>query len=191
MVEEVHTYVQEVTTEDEQFLVQITPPANIKGLRVTVKKPSSRAKKENEGDSDDTDESSYFDEMGEKVEQTPYKKKFTAPGEYVIMVTNASKKTIYYSMSCYVSKKERETDAGIDQLRDVLHTLSTHMDNLRSENYYYNTQQNKNIEEAKTIRRMVNLLILFPVLTILVGWAKHAIIRGMVKPSKKKFSKVF
>ncbi|OQS54690.1 U3 snoRNP, 18S production [Ecytonucleospora hepatopenaei] len=61
-------------------------------------------------------------------------------------------------------------------------------------NYIVSGSDDGNIrvwKEARNIRRLVNFLILFPILTVVIGWVKHAIARHMVKPSKKKFANVF
>lgn len=179
-------FIEKIDENDESLSVSISNHSRFPGLRVSVKTPS----KDQTDSSEDLSESS-FDEMGDRIDDKVYKKRFTAKGEYVIMVANTGKQTIMFNISSYKSKTHQEGEKGIETLRNALQSISSAMDQLRSENYYYNTQQTKNIKEARSIKRMATLLVIFPILTILIGYGKHVLARQTVKPQKKKFKKVF
>lgn len=182
-------FYMEVKDTDEMGVVTIGNLEKNTNLRVSMTHLGKHT--ENESDEELYSEiSETFDGLGEIV-QTEWKKKLTKKGSFLIQVHNTSAKILKYSITAYTITKSNEENKSFELFRSTLQTLSSLLDKVKSENYYFNTQQNKNIKEAKTIRRMVNMLILFPILTALIGWLKHVIARHIVKPSKKKFSKVY
>lgn len=179
-------YIEQLDENDENFTLSIVN-FDKKGLKYTIKEPS----KFEDDDSYLMSEESHFDEIGFKIEEIPLKKTFHKKGTYLIQIANESKKKISYSIHSYVSKKVTESNTGVANLRSAVQSLSVALSNLQGENYYLSLQNSRNIKEAQSIRRMQNLLIVFPILIILIGYTKHLIARHMVKPRKKKFAKVF
>ncbi|OQS55315.1 hypothetical protein EHP00_777 [Ecytonucleospora hepatopenaei] len=211
-----NVFYQEVTENDELASVSIYVITRNASVRVSMTHTKVRGKSNNfkkegnlenkesstsEGEkavknSTKIEESSFseldedFDDIGELV-HNEWRKKLTKKGMYCIQVHNPSKKSVEYSISAYSIKKTNEETKAFDNFKNTLQTLASLLDKVKAENYYFNVQQNKNIKEARNIRRLVNFLILFPILTVVIGWVKHAIARHMVKPSKKKFANVF
>lgn len=176
-----HQFIFEVTDEDDMGVVSITNLSKSNGLRVTT----------NYNKIDDSQSSEeIFDEMGDLVE-TNWEKKFKNKGNYSIQITNRSLKPVQYSISTYKIGAPTEEAQGFELLRNVLQHISNAMDSLKSENYYFHTQQNKNIKQAANIRLFMRCLVIFPILTLVIGWAKHKLARAAVKPNKKKFKNVF
>lgn len=179
-------FINIVNEDNEQFSLTVRNITKEKGLRISIEEPKNDVNTNSLSSSQ-----SEFDTLGDKIDDQPFKRKFTKKGTYTIMIANTSPKIQLFNLNCFTSTKIPEQDKGIETLRNTLQALSNAMDTLRTENYYYNTQQEKNIKEAKSIKRLVNLLILFPIITIVIGWAKHTIIQQTIKPQKKKFKKVF
>ncbi|KAL6122152.1 hypothetical protein NUSPORA_00817 [Nucleospora cyclopteri] len=184
-----YLFIEKLDENDESFKLSITNMNKTPGLRCSIKEPSKRQIQPES--SEFLSENSSIDETGHTVDENPFKKIYSRKGTYLIQLTNTGSGLINVSINTFVYKKVQESQQGISTLRNTLQSLNTAMDNLRAENYYLNSHHLKNIREAESIRKMQNLLVLFPILTIVIGYCKHAMARHMVKPRKKKFKKVF
>lgn len=179
-------FIEEVTPEDQQMVLSLTNLTKDPHLRFKITTPSGPA------DSNEDSEilEGSLDSFGESLKSN-FTKYYTATGKYQIILHNSGDTGIEYQVSSYVYKKVNDSNKDVQELRNLLNSLQSTMDTLGNENYYLRMRQNRSIEEAKFIRRAMSWLILFPLCTMLVGYAKYVFAKQMVKPKGKRFKGLF
>lgn len=187
-------FVENLTEDDQQVIFtlsnlskdynlryKITPPANAKTVR-SSESSSTFASTEDEDEDEDT--------FGDSLKGT-INKSYSAAGTYQIQIHNAGKSPIEFSISSNVHKKVSTGDKDVMELRNLLNSLQTAIEDLGNENYFLKNHQVKSISEAKFITRSMNWLLLFPILTVVIGYFKYVLARQLVKPKGKRFKGLF
>lgn len=186
------SFTHEVLEADQQWSIGLTNLTKDRNLVYKIVTPdglhSSRRNSESSEMYNSGSDASTSDD-GERL--TSVRKVFYKPGTYSIEVHNTGRDTSEFQISSYTYKKVNETNKDVLELRNLLYALQNTMDTLGNENYYLQTHQKKNLEDARALRRSMNWLILFPVLTVLVGYLKYFLSRQMVKPKGKRFKGLF
>lgn len=179
-------FVEEIKPEDQQMVLSLTNLNKDRHLRFKVVAPSGATESNDESEIPE----GSLDALGEALNSS-FTKYYTAPGRYQIILHNSGDEDIEYQISSYVYKKVNDSNKDVLELRNLLNSLESAMDTLGNENYYLRRRQNRSIAEARFIRKAMSWLILFPLCTMLVGYAKYVCAKQMVKPKGKRFKGLF
>lgn len=164
---EILSFVEEMTDEDQQVVISLSNLKKDGALRYRIS-----TSEQQQADTDSYVSEDEEDLFGDRL--TNVTKNYYAPGAYRIQVVNASKHIAEFQISSYIYKKINDTNKDVVELRNLLYSLQTAMDTLGNENYYLRTHHANNLKEAKFIRRSINWLIAFPIVTMLIVYSQDA-----------------
>ncbi|KAI4291374.1 hypothetical protein PAPHI01_0648 [Pancytospora philotis] len=190
---EIRKFSSTVEKTDQQWRLHLRNLTKDKNLLFRVRTPGAAADRKisasSEFDDDSFEPSSMFSDNKKMLSN--FQHTYTEPGEYTIEIENKGTTVSEFQIASYLYKKVNESNKDVVELRNLLYSLQTTMDTLSSENYYVHLNHDKHIKEARDIRRSMNWLLAFPILTVLVGYLKYVFARMLVKPKGNRFKNLF
>lgn len=177
------TFTEHMGVDDQQLVISLTNLSKSPRMRFRIVTPSGADRSSSERDDS---EDVFGDVLASSINRH-----YDTPGLYTIEVSNPGRTSAEFQISSYVYKKVNDTNKDVVELRNLLYSLQTTMDTLGNENYYLRTHQAQSMAEARFVLRTMNWLILFPILTILIGYLRYVFARQLVKPKGKRFRGLF
>lgn len=148
--------------------------------------------KRNREISEETDVESHVNlEEFEKPLERSFSSKLETPGIWTIQIYNRGDSLQRISVSAHTVKKINKGNEDITELRNLLNSIQTTVEELANENYYANNLQKGNILDAQRIKNTLNWLILVPFIAFGISWIKYAFARQLVRPKGKRFKGLF
>lgn len=176
------TFREIMGADDQQLVLSLANLSKSPRMRFRIIAPQGAEHSSSEDESEDT----FGDVLSSNMSRH-----YDTPGLYTIQISNPGRSSAEFQISSYVYKKVNDTNKDVVELRNLLYALQTTMDTLGNENYYLRSHQAQSISEARFVLRTMNWLILFPILTVLIGYLKYVFARQLVKPKGKRFRGLF
>ncbi|ORD96539.1 hypothetical protein HERIO_1533 [Hepatospora eriocheir] len=195
-------YVEEVSS-GERFTFMLQSLDYNSDIRVTIYEPNKQENYPKNSESMLSEMSNYYEDQSTvfndfkkskeivnvKVNKDkPFERVFKKRGKYYIRIDNLGVNKASFTLASHVAKlfNRNEKNKDANELRHVLESISQAMEDLRIQNFQLNNQHRTSLKEARNILWMINLLILFPILTIAVGVTRHYMAKYMVMPKKQR-----
>lgn len=155
--------------------------------------PSTNKKHAIDKDNSDTDlsESKPDLEEFEKPLERSFSTKLETPGLWTIQLYNRGDSVQRITISSHVVKKMNKGNEDVTELRNLLNSIQTAVEELANENYYANNIQKANIKDAERIKSTLNWLIFVPFMAFGISWFKYVCARQIVRPKGKRFKGLF
>lgn len=209
---ETYNFFEELTTNDFQLNFALSNLVKDENLFITIKYQKAKTGDDTKKDEEmiDSDYSSDLDDSENNNNQYDfdgyekivseainkdlnyiYFKRFNKFGKYYISLKNNGEKNIEFQISSIIQKKVNEANKDLVEIKNLLNNIQVAMDRFGNENYYLNSLQVQNIEDATRIYRSMNWLIIFPILTLVIGYLKYILAVQLVKPKRERFKGLF
>lgn len=207
---EIITFVEEVTEEDKHvklglgilsntadIFYRIIPPGEHKEpakkekKREKAKKNHSNSEDFSSFDEDTTINSDFDIETFEKPLERNFFTTLEKKGLWHIQVYNKGSSLQKFSISSTATKVVNKGNEDVAELKNLLNSVQNEVENLLNENYYAKNALTQALLDSKNLRSTLNWLLIMPVLTFGIAYAKYYCSRQLVKPKGKRFKGLF